>query len=61
MIIVTTYLDNGVPQDPWHGPYVYRSPGEGGRPYDIISYGPDRAPGGDGKNRDITSWETDRG
>ena len=37
------------------------SPGEGGRPYDLYSYGADGAPGGDGDNRDITSWEGDTG
>lgn len=45
-----------VPRDPWNRPYLYRSPGEGGRPYDIVSYGADGAPGGEGDNRDIVSW-----
>ena len=56
------YLKKGnVPKDPWDRPYYYRSPGEGGRPYDLLSYGADGAPGGDGDNRDITSWEGDTG
>lgn len=55
------YLKKGVPKDPWGRDYVYRSPGEGGRPYDLFSYGADSAPGGDGDNRDITSWDGDRG
>lgn len=46
------YLKKGVPLDPWGTPYAYRSPGEGG-PYDVISYGADKAPGGDGDNRDL--------
>ena len=50
-----------VPKDPWDRPYYYRSPGEGGRPYDLYSYGADGAPGGDGDNRDITSWDGDTG
>jgi general secretion pathway protein G len=50
-----------VPADPWNRPYYYRSPGEGGRPYDLLSYGADGAPGGDGDNRDVTSWEGDTG
>jgi general secretion pathway protein G len=55
------YLKKDVPQDPWNRPYYYRSPGEGGRPYDLLSYGADGSPGGDGDNRDITSWEGNTG
>jgi general secretion pathway protein G len=55
------YLKKDLPKDPWDHPYYYRSPGEGGRPYDLFSYGADGAPGGDGDNRDITSWEGDTG
>ena len=55
------YLKKDVPKDPWDHPYMYRSPGEGGRPYDLYSYGADGAPGGTGDNRDITSWEGDTG
>jgi len=55
------YLKKDVPKDPWDRPYYYRAPGEGGRPYDLLSYGADGAPGGDGDNRDITSWEGDTG
>ena len=55
------YLKKEVPKDPWDRPYLYRSPGDGGRPYDIVTLGADGGPGGDGDNRDITSWESDRG
>jgi general secretion pathway protein G len=55
------YLKKDVPADPWNRPYFYRSPGDGGRPYDLASYGADGAPGGDGDNRDITSWQGDTG
>jgi general secretion pathway protein G len=55
------YLKKDVPKDPWDHAYYYRSPGEGGRPYDVYSYGADGAPGGDGDNRDVTSWEGDTG
>jgi len=51
------YLNKDVPLDPWDNPYQYRSPGGGGRPFDLFSFGADGAPGGDGNNRDITSWE----
>jgi general secretion pathway protein G len=55
------YLNKGVPKDPWDRPYIYRSPGDGGRPYDIYSFGADGAPGGQDNNRDITSWGGDNG
>ena len=52
------YLDTDeVPKDPWGNPYIYRSPGENGRPYEIISYGADGKEGGTGVNADIKSWE----
>jgi general secretion pathway protein G len=50
------YLKKDLPQDPWGAAYAYRSPGANG-PFDIISYGADKAPGGEGDNRDITSWD----
>jgi len=55
------YLKKDIPKDPWDRPYLYRAPGEGSRPYDLLSYGADGAPGGDGDNRDITSWDGDTG
>ena len=55
------YLKKDIPRDPWDHPYYYRSPGEGGRPYDLVSYGADGGPGGDGDNRDITSYDGDSG
>ncbi len=52
------YLDtNEIPKDPWGNPYIYRSPGENGRPYEIISLGADGKEGGEGVNADIKSWE----
>jgi general secretion pathway protein G len=51
------YLNKDVPLDPWSNPFQYRSPGGGGRPYDLFSFGADGAPGGDGDGRDITSWQ----
>ena len=55
------YLKKETPRDPWDRPYLYRAPGEGGRPYDLLSYGADGGPGGDGDNRDITSYDGDTG
>ena len=51
------YLKKEVPSDPWQNAYLYKSPGQGGRPYDLSSYGPDGSPGGDGDGADINSWE----
>lgn len=52
------YLDaNEVPDDPWGNSYIYRSPGDNNRPYEIICLGADGKEGGDGVNKDIKSWE----
>jgi general secretion pathway protein G len=48
---------NTVPKDPWGNDYKYASPGEQGRPYDIVSYGADGRAGGEGENKDVGSWE----
>ncbi len=45
------YMDS-VPNDGWGNPFTYRSPGENGKSYDIISFGPD---GHEGGNDDITN------
>ncbi len=52
------YLKKDIPKDPWGNDYVYRSPGEDGREYDLISYGADKSSGGDGNNSDIVSWKS---
>lgn len=44
-------------KDPWKNDYIYKSPGDGSRPYDITSLGADGKEGGDGPNRDINSWD----
>jgi general secretion pathway protein G len=46
-----------IPKDPWNKDYIYLSPGNEGREYDIISYGADGEPGGEGNNADIESWK----
>ena len=43
-----------VPADPWKNAYVYRAPGQGGRPFDITSNGPGGQAGG-GSDQ-IASW-----
>ncbi len=44
-----------VPHDPWNNAYIYRSPGQNGRPYDILSLGARGQEGGADAVR-ITSW-----
>jgi general secretion pathway protein G len=55
---VKNFLDQErIPMDPWGNPYMYRSPGEGGRSYEIVSYGEDGVKGGSGYAADIESWD----
>ncbi len=50
------YLDPAkIPLDPWDKDYMYRAPGENGRPYEISSHGADGVAGGEGNNADIKS------
>lgn len=49
-----------IPKDPWQNDYVYQSPGPGGEPYVIISYGSDGQAGGEGEAADISSADGDR-
>lgn len=51
------YLKKEIPNDPWDRPYKYSSPGQGGRSYDLLSFGDDGNPGGEGDAADITSWD----
>lgn len=44
-----------LPLDPWDGEYVYMSPGEDNRPYELLSLGADARSGGDGYSADISS------
>ena len=47
------YLKKAVPNDPWGRPYVYKTPGQNGGEYDLISYGRDGRPGGAGEDADL--------
>ncbi|HSV72233.1 MAG TPA: type II secretion system major pseudopilin GspG [Chthonomonadales bacterium] len=47
------YLKNGLPNDPWGNPYMYRIPPEQGTDYDVYSAGPDGQPG---TSDDIGNW-----
>jgi general secretion pathway protein G len=44
-------------KDPWNNDIIYRSPGEQGRPYELVSLGEDGREGGEGPKKDIKSWE----
>lgn len=46
-----------VPTDPWGNPFIYRSPGDDSRDYEIISLGGDGKEGGTGMNADIKNYE----
>ena len=41
--------------DPWGHPYLYRSPGLGGSPYEVYSLGSDGKVGGTGEGADVAS------
>jgi len=43
-----------LPLDPWDNPYIYQSPGPGGKPYRMLSYGADGKEGGEDEDADIS-------
>lgn len=51
------YLPKPVKGDPWENPYLYKSPGDDERPFDLESLGADNTEGGEGENRDISVWD----
>jgi general secretion pathway protein G len=53
---ISVPLLNQMPIDPWGHPYQYNNPGQGGTPYEVISFGADGQEGGDGQDLDIVSW-----
>lgn len=54
------YLSKAVPSDPWGRPYVFRSPGDAGHDFELMSLGKDGQPGGTGLDADISVWDTGR-
>jgi general secretion pathway protein G len=53
-----SYLeDKVIPKDKWDREYEYRSPGDDGRPFEIVSFGADGQSGGEKFDADITSWK----
>jgi general secretion pathway protein G len=49
------YLAPDQLRDPWKNPYLYVTPGPGGHPFEVLSYGADNRPGGEGEDADISS------
>jgi general secretion pathway protein G len=47
---------SGAPRDPWNNAYLYRAPGDAGRPFEISSTGPHGQEGGAGGAPQIRSW-----
>ena len=50
------YLER-LPKDPWEREYIYLSPSDNGKGFDIISYGADGLQGGEGEAADISFWD----
>lgn len=48
------YLQKEAPQDPWGRPYIYKTPGQNGGDFDLMSLGKDGQPGGDGEAADVS-------
>ncbi len=46
-----------IPLDPWDGEYIYLSPGDNSRPYELMSLGADARAGGEEYAADISSWD----
>lgn len=52
------YLAKGkIPMDPWGNPYLYVSPGNYNKDFDLYSLGKDGEEGGEGYDADITNWD----
>lgn len=49
------YLKKDAPLDPWGNPYQYKTPGEGGQPFEVKSLGRDGRPGGKDEDEDVVN------
>jgi general secretion pathway protein G len=54
-VLVAGHYIPRLPQDPWHHPYLYASPGPGGKPFLVSTLGADGHEGGSGNDADITN------
>lgn len=50
------YMKKEIPADPWGNAYQYRSPGNNGHEYELISLGKDGRSGGENENADLVIW-----
>lgn len=50
------YMDK-LPRDPWEGDYIYVSPADNGKPFDIYTLGADGVRGGEGQDADRSYWD----
>ena len=49
------YIDS-IPTDPWGREYIYESPPQKSKDYDLYTLGADGVEGGTGENSDIGNW-----
>ena len=54
-VLVAGHYIPRLPEDPWHHPYLYASPGEGGKPFRVATLGADGRAGGSGTDADISN------
>ena len=54
------YLSRALPLDPWSHEYVFRSPGDSSRDFELMSMGRDGRPGGAGLDADLSVWDSGR-
>jgi general secretion pathway protein G len=54
------YLSKQVPPDPWGRSFIFRSPGDAGHDFELMSLGKDGQRGGTGLDADISVWDTGR-
>lgn len=47
------YLPKAIPLDPWGTPYQYRTPGDDGKPFELLSLGGDKQRGGEEEDADV--------
>ena len=50
------YMDK-LPRDPWDNDYLYESPSDEGRPFNIYTLGADGVRGGEGQDADKSFWD----
>jgi len=54
-VLVAGHYIPRLPEDPWHHPYRYATPGQSGKPFLVATFGADGREGGSGNDADITN------